>query len=97
VTAIAEMTGSQALANTTVTNVPGPQNPMYFLGARLVHLLGCTPVMANMGVLHCVGSYNGLLTLNMTGCRDLLPDPDVYMSCIDQSFAEYMKLSSELD
>jgi diacylglycerol O-acyltransferase / wax synthase len=95
VTAVAGMTGTQAIANTTVTNVPGPQKPMYFLGARLAQLGGCAPVIANMGVLHCVGSYDGSLTLNMNGCRDLLPDPEVYMDCLDQSFSEYMKLSEK--
>ena len=74
--------------NTVITNVPGPQLPLYFTGAKMVSTYGMGPVMDGMGLIHPVFSYSGLLSVGVTACRDQLPDPGFYAECIQDSFDE---------
>jgi diacylglycerol O-acyltransferase / wax synthase len=74
--------------NTIISNVPGPQVPLYFVGARMVTHLGTGPLGDGMGIGHCCLSYNGELTINVTADRAMLPDPSHYADCIAESFAE---------
>lgn len=74
--------------NTTVTNVPGPDIPLYFAGAEAVKFVGFGPVTDNMGLIHPIYSYRGQLAVCFTSCREMLPDPEVYSDCIQQSFDE---------
>jgi diacylglycerol O-acyltransferase len=73
--------------NTVITNVPGPQVPLYSSGAKLVVQYGLGPVMDGMGLIHPIGSYNGTAVISFTSCRELLPDPEFYEACIRESFA----------
>lgn len=74
--------------NTVVTNVPGPQVPLYMAGARLVSAYGIGPVMDSMGLFHAVTSYCGQIAITVTGCRQMLPDPAFYRECLQASFEE---------
>jgi diacylglycerol O-acyltransferase len=78
------------LANTILTNVPGPPAPLYFLGAKLVRSTGCVPLVDGVGLFHCVSSYSGIFTFMITACRDLLPDPAPYIECLDASIDEHL-------
>ena len=82
------------LINTVVTNVPGPQVPLYFTGARLVTLLGIGPIVDGMGLIHPVTSYCGELVIGFTACREMVPDPAFYRQCIEESFAELVERTS---
>lgn len=77
--------------NTIISNIPGPQVPLYFVGARMVTHLGTGPLGDGMGIGHCVLSYNGELTINVTADRAMLPDPAHYADCIAGSFDELAK------
>lgn len=92
VSAIGDRSGRALATNTYVTNVPGMTVPMYFCGARIVNIGGGGPCMNNMGLVHLVGSYCEWFNVSVVGCRDLLPDIDVYMRCLDESVAEYKAL-----
>jgi WS/DGAT/MGAT family acyltransferase len=83
--------------NTIISNVPGPQVPLYFVGARMVTHLGTGPLGDGMGLGHCCLSYNGELTINVTADRDMLPDPAHYADCIADSFAELGKAAPAID
>ena len=72
--------------NTVITNVPGPQVPLYFTGARMVALHGLGPVMDGMGLIHPVFSYSGRISISITACRKLMPDPEFYAECLEASF-----------
>ncbi|WP_116366939.1 WS/DGAT/MGAT family O-acyltransferase [Parahaliea mediterranea] len=62
------------LSNAVITNVPGPQQPLYFCGARLLSIWGCGPVIDGVGLLVLASSYNGTLCLSLSSCRGMLPD-----------------------
>jgi diacylglycerol O-acyltransferase len=74
--------------NTVVTNVPGPQEPLYLAGAKLVKQIGMGPVGDGMGIIHPVFSYNGEISISVTACREMMPDPEFYAECLQQSFDE---------
>ena len=78
------------IANTTVTNVPGPTEPLFFSGARLVRVAGLGPLVAGLNLIHVVASYNGTLSISATADRDALPDPARYAECMEQSFQELL-------
>jgi diacylglycerol O-acyltransferase len=72
--------------NTVVTNVPGPQVPLYMGGAKLVKSLGAGPCMDGLGLFHPVTSYNGEIAISFQACRELMPDPHFYEQCLRESF-----------
>ena len=72
--------------NCVVTNVPGPQVPLYLAGARLLASYGMGPVLDGMGLIHPVFSYCGEISLSFTSCREMLPDPEFYEDCLQASF-----------
>jgi hypothetical protein len=74
--------------NTVITNVPGPQMPLYMAGAQMVALFGMGPVTDGMGIIHPVFSYNGTITISFTSCREMLTDPAFYADCVQSSFDE---------
>jgi diacylglycerol O-acyltransferase len=77
-------------SNTIVTNVPGSQVPLYFLGCQLVRSTGCVPLMDGVGLFHCVSSFNGSFMFMFTADRDLMPDPEPYRDHILRSIAEHI-------
>ena len=78
------------IANTTVTNVPGPAEPLFFSGARLVLVACLGPLVAGLNLIHVVASYNGTLSISATADRDSLPDPAGYADCMEQAFQELL-------
>jgi diacylglycerol O-acyltransferase / wax synthase len=87
----------QPFLNTVITNVPGPQFPLYFTGARMVALHGIGPVMDGMGIIHPVFSYSGRISIAVTACRDQLPDPGFYADCIQASFDELLEAATKTE
>jgi diacylglycerol O-acyltransferase len=78
--------------NCVITNVPGPQVPLYSNGAKMLSNFGTGPVMDGMGLFHVIGSYCGEFSISATACRQMMPDPDVYRQCLQDSF-ESLKLA----
>ena len=74
--------------NTTVSNMPGPRHKLYMAGAELVSMYGIGMIVEGMGLIHPVLSYCGDITISFTSCREMLPDPDVYAHCLQNSFDE---------
>ncbi len=74
------------LFNTVITNVPGPQTPLYSAGARLVANYGLGPILDGMGLIHPIFSYCGEISISFTSCREMLPDPEFYEECLQASY-----------
>jgi len=77
--------------NLTITNVPGPQIPLYSMGARMTNSLGMGPLTQGMGLIMPITSYCGEIAIGFTSCRDMVPDPDFLKACIDASYSEFAK------
>ncbi|WP_095012899.1 WS/DGAT/MGAT family O-acyltransferase [Tsuneonella mangrovi] len=80
--------GVGPIFSTVVTNVPGPPVPIYSTGARLESMMGLVCLTDGMGLAHVVQSYTDEATISFTACRELMPDPEFYAQCIEQSFEE---------
>ena len=80
------------LANCAITNVPGPQVPLYLHGARLTYLSAIMPISDGMGLVFSVTSYSEMIAISFTGCYEQLPDPEVLAQCLRDSFQEYLAL-----
>jgi hypothetical protein len=79
---------TKPIFNTIITNVPGPQVPLYMGGAKMVRSLGAGPCMDNLGIFHPVTSYDGMISVSFQACREMLPDPQFYEECLRESFEE---------
>jgi len=79
---------SLRLFNTVVTNVPGPELPLYFMGCKMVSLYGMGPPSGGLGLFQVVFSYNGKLSIGAVSCRDMMPDPAFYKQCLQKAFDE---------
>ena len=79
------------MTNACISNVPGPQVPVYMNGARLVNQMALGPLADRMGLFIAVTSYSGSISFSVTSCRRTLPDVDFFMDCIRESFAELLE------
>jgi WS/DGAT/MGAT family acyltransferase len=60
--------------NLVVSNVPGPQIPLYFLGAEVDAMYPLGPIFHGAGLNITVMSLNGKLNVGLISCPELLPD-----------------------
>ncbi len=74
--------------NLVITNVPGPQIPLYIAGARLLTNIGAAPLFDGMGLILPILSYAGQLTIGATSCREVMPDIDVFTSYLKDALDE---------
>lgn len=80
---------AQPVFNLTITNVPGPQVPLYSMGARMTNSLGMAPLAQGMGLIMPITSYCGEVHIGFTSCRDIVPDADFLKQCIEDSYGEF--------
>jgi hypothetical protein len=74
--------------NLVVTNVPGPQRPLYLLGAQLEAIYPQIPLLVKQGLAIAVMSYCGKVCFGLIGDWDLVPDLPVLARSIESSFGE---------
>jgi hypothetical protein len=60
--------------NVVITNVPGPQIPLYLAGSELLAHYGTAPIFDGVGLILPVFSYNGTLSISANSCPELLDD-----------------------
>ncbi len=84
--------------NTMLTNVPGPPNQLYFAGAELVDGFGIGPLIPWVGLFHTASSAVqnkvGKINLSFWADRAMMPDPEFYRQCIEESYQELLDLVS---
>jgi diacylglycerol O-acyltransferase len=74
--------------NQIVSNVPGPQFPLYVLGARLLELYPMPPLFERQGLGTAVMSYDGRLCWCIVADRDVVPDIGLLARDVDAAFRE---------
>jgi WS/DGAT/MGAT family acyltransferase len=80
------------LFNVTITNVPGPQAPLYALGARLREIHPVVPLAAEHAVGVAIFSYAGLVTFGVIADSESTPDIAVLAYGIEQGIEELLAL-----
>ncbi len=74
--------------NLTITNVPGPQVPLYLRGHKILSIFGLTPVLDGFGLIIAAFSYNGLVSLTTTSDAKTMPDADKFSRYIREAANE---------
>ncbi len=82
---------STRLFNLIVTNVPGPQFPLYLLGRELQELAPVAFLPENHALAVAIMSYNGCVDFGLLGDYDAMPDLDVFADYLDDALAELMQ------
>lgn len=77
--------------NVVITNVPGPQFPLYAAGARLLSSYPVVPLAKGQAVAIGLTSYDGGLYYGLNADRDAMRDIDVLAQCIDDSLTELLE------
>ena len=72
--------------NMTVTNVPGPQFPLYLLGAKLAEQYPLVPLWHGHGVGVALFSYNGEISWGFNADYDIMEDLDLFVASIEDEF-----------
>jgi diacylglycerol O-acyltransferase / wax synthase len=82
---------SRRLFNVVITNVPGPQFPLYAGGAQMLEMFPVVPLAKGQGL--CIGltSYNGGVFYGLNADRDVMADVDVVGSLLEASLAELVE------
>ena len=76
--------------NLVVTNVPGPQQPLYAGGARMLSAFPVVPLAKGQAVSIGLTSYDGGVYYGLNADRDAMPDVGVLAQCIEDSLAELL-------
>ncbi|MEL6252041.1 MAG: wax ester/triacylglycerol synthase family O-acyltransferase [Bacteroidota bacterium] len=82
--------------NVTITNVPGPQFPLFLNGHKLLSVMGMAPIIDGMGLIITVFSYNGLITLSPTSDAKTMPDIDIFTRYLRESANELEEAISNM-
>jgi diacylglycerol O-acyltransferase len=73
---------------TVTTNVPGPQQPLYGLGRRLLEIVPYVPIATSLRTGVSIFTYCGQMTFGVTGDYATTPDIDVLASGIERGISE---------
>ena len=79
------MSNPQAGANINVTNIPGPQFPLYSGGAQLLEVWPFAPLYPSMGLGVAIVSYNGDAYFGLTADPGIVPDVEEFTAKLDRS------------
>jgi diacylglycerol O-acyltransferase / wax synthase len=81
------------LFNLTITNVPGPQQPLYAFGSRMRAVWPIVPLASEHAIALAVLSYDGELFFTFNADRDAVTDLDVVLEGVEESLAELRALA----
>jgi diacylglycerol O-acyltransferase len=72
--AASRLTSAKPVHNLVISNVPGPQVPLYFLGSEVTAMYPLGPIFHGSGLNITVMSLTGNLDVGIVSCPELLPD-----------------------
>jgi diacylglycerol O-acyltransferase len=84
----ARLQSRQRFFNLTITNVPGPQFPLYMLGRRLRSFYPKVPLVLNTALGIAIMSYDGKLFFGLLGDYDAMDDLELFASDLRGAIAE---------
>jgi diacylglycerol O-acyltransferase len=84
---------SRRMFNLIVTNVPGPQQPLYAAGARMLEVFPVVPLVRGQGLSIGMTSYDGRVYVCLNADRDTVGDVDLLADLIEQELAELVEAS----
>jgi len=93
----ARLQSRQRFFNTVVTNVPGPQFPLYLLGRELLDIFPMVPLAANQAVCFGIMSYNGGVNFGLVADYDATPDLDALADDLKASVAELVEVAGSAE
>lgn len=79
------------LFNVVVSNIPGPDFPLWWAGSRLVGIYPLGPLIEGVGLNVTVLSYTGTLYVGAVGCRELVPEVEHLAHLMTESAGELVK------
>ncbi len=82
---------SRRLFNLVVTNVPGPQVPLYAAGAQMREVFPVVPLARGQGLSIGMTSYDGRVFFGLNADPDIVGDVDVLADLIEQEIAELVQ------
>jgi diacylglycerol O-acyltransferase / wax synthase len=90
----ARLSARQRMFNLVVTNVPGPQFPLYMLGRRLQEIFPMVPLAANQALGIAIMSYDGQLNFGLNADYDALPDLEQLAQDLTDAIAELLQVAA---
>jgi WS/DGAT/MGAT family acyltransferase len=90
--ALARLAFTPRLFNVTITNVPGPQQTLYALGATMKRVIPVVPIFANHAVGLAVASYDGEVVFGLLGDHGAMGDLDVLADGLERSLDELREI-----
>jgi hypothetical protein len=84
----ARLMSRQRFFNLVVTNVPGPQFPLYLLGREMTQPFPMVPLARNQGLGIALMSYNGHINFGLVGDYELVWDIEELAEHLRESLAE---------
>lgn len=74
-----------------ITNVPGPQDPLYLAGEAVAEVYPCIPLSGKRALAIGVTSYNSKVFFGIVADREAVPDVDVLAQCIEDALMELVE------
>jgi diacylglycerol O-acyltransferase len=93
--AAARLAGRSRFINLVVSNVPGPQVPMYIAGARLLAQYPVMPIAENMGLSIACTSLAGTMAFGTTADWDTMPDIEVLANGMHEALDDLRKAAEK--
>ncbi len=79
---------AQRSVSTVTTNIPGPQAPLYLLGRQLLENFPFIPIAMDLRIAIGIFSYNGAITMGITGDYEAVPDLDDLAAAIEEALRQ---------
>ena len=81
--------------NCPISNLPGPQKPLYLASAKLLNITCAMPVMDGYGLFLGALTYDGSLSIAMTSSEATLPHPEELGDCMVEAFVKLKRASRQ--
>lgn len=75
-----------------ISTLQGPDQPVYFLGAKLAGLTSVSPLYRGCGLMYSASEYGDQVAISFTSGREMLPDPEKLMACLESTIREISNL-----